>query len=87
MGQHIDRGALPCILISIFLMLLALPAWGADKQKDEETLKNAATVLQEAINSKTIPSNLLVKSKCVLVLPNVKKFGLGIGGSGGRGVR
>lgn len=84
-GQHIERRALPCFLISIFLMLLVLPAWGANKQKDEETLKNAVTVLQGAINSNTIPSNLLAKAKCVLVLPNVKKFGLGVGGSGGRG--
>jgi len=37
------------------------------------------------LNSKAVPTDLLEKAECVIVLPNVKKFGFGIGGSGGRG--
>jgi lipid-binding SYLF domain-containing protein len=66
-------------------MFLALPAWCGDKEKDQETIKNATTVLQDMLSSKAVPADLLAKADCVIVLPNVKKFGFGIGGSGGRG--
>lgn len=73
------------ILTSVLTLVLIVPAWGGDKQKDEDTLKNAAVVLQEVLNGNKIPSDVLAKSNCVIVLPNVKKFGVGIGASGGRG--
>lgn len=67
------------------VLLLILPALAADKQKDEETLRRANLVLQDMLNSKNIPPDLLSKANCVLILPGVKKFGFGVGGSGGRG--
>ena len=84
-GRRIRKSPLPRFLICVVALLLTLPAWGGDKEKDEETLKNATSVLQEAIDSGKIPTSLLDKAKCVIVLPNVKKFGIGVGGSGGRG--
>src|SRR5439155_6830834 len=68
-----------------FIVLVILPVWGADKAKDEETLRNAATVLQGMIEGNGVPQDVLVRADCVIVLPSVKKFGFGIGGSGGRG--
>ena len=73
------------VLTSLVVILLALPAWSGSKEKDNETIKNATTVLQDMLNSKSVPTDLLEKAECVIVLPNVKKFGFGIGGSGGRG--
>jgi lipid-binding SYLF domain-containing protein len=73
------------LVISISLALFILPAWGADKSKDEETLRNAATVLQGMIDDNNVPQDVLARADCVIVLPNVKKFGFGVGGSGGRG--
>jgi len=73
------------LLTSVLLIVLAVPAWSANKSKDEETLKNASTVLSAMIESKSVPSDLLDRAKCVVVLPGVKKFGFGVGGSGGRG--
>ena len=67
------------------LLLLVLPLFAADKQKDEDTLREANLVLQDMLNSKDISPTLLSKADCVLILPNVKKFGVGIAGSGGRG--
>jgi lipid-binding SYLF domain-containing protein len=84
-GEQIAMKALLCFLSSIILIVLTKPAWGGDKEKDEETLKNAATVLQSMLGDSNIPAGLLTKADCVIVLPNVKKFGIGIGGSGGRG--
>jgi SH3 domain-containing YSC84-like protein 1 len=72
-------------LISMFVVSLALPAWAGSKAKDEETLRNAANVLQTMLSDQNIPSDVIAKANCIIVLPNVKKFAFGIGGSGGRG--
>ncbi len=64
---------------------LAAPCLAGDKEKDEETFKNATAVLEGMLTGNTVPADVIAKSQCVLVLPNVKKFGIGIGGSGGRG--
>jgi lipid-binding SYLF domain-containing protein len=79
------RKALPYFLASIVMLLLILPVLAADKQKDEETLRKANLLLQDMLNSKDISPTLLSKADCVLILPGVKKFGFGVGGSGGRG--
>src|SRR5208282_5109436 len=60
-------------------------AWGADKESDEETLRNAATVLQAMLSDKSIPSSLIAKADCIVVLPSVKKAAFLLGGTGGRG--
>jgi SH3 domain-containing YSC84-like protein 1 len=82
---RIARRALPGFVTCIVMLLLILPAWAANEEKDEETFQKAAAVLQEMLNGNNVPADVLVKASCVMVLPNVKKFGVGIGGSGGRG--
>jgi SH3 domain-containing YSC84-like protein 1 len=72
-------------LTSLVLVLLSLPAWGADKGDDEETLRNAAAVLQAMLSDKHISSSLIADANCIVVLPSVKKAAFLIGGSGGRG--
>ena len=67
------------------MLFLILPVLAADKEKDEDTLRNANLVLQDMISSKDISQASLSKANCVLILPGVKKFGFGVGGSGGRG--
>ena len=67
------------------MVLLILPALAADKEKDEDTLKQANIVLNDMLNDKNISLEALAKADCVMILPGVKKFGVGIGGSGGRG--
>lgn len=59
--------------------------FAGDRQKDEDTLQQANIVLNDMLNDKNIPSDLLAKADCVMILPGVKKFGFGVGGSGGRG--
>ena len=75
--------ALPGVIV-LFLLSIA-PAWGADKTKDEETIGNATTVLTAMLSSKSVPADVIAKANCVIVLPNVKKFSVGVGGHGGRG--
>ena len=72
-------------LVGLLIVALALPCLAGDKEKDEETFKNATAVLDGMLTGNTVPADVISKADCVVVLPNVKKFGIGIGGSGGRG--
>jgi SH3 domain-containing YSC84-like protein 1 len=73
------------LVMMALIMLSTLPAWGGDKTKDEETIGNATNVLTAMLSSKEVPADVIAKADCVMVVPNYKKFGFGIGGSGGRG--
>jgi SH3 domain-containing YSC84-like protein 1 len=77
--------AVRCLLMSLVLSVVTIPLWAASKTNDEETLRNAATVLQAMLSSKSVPDSVLAKADCIIILPNVKKFAVGIGGTGGRG--
>ena len=71
--------------ISLLIAVIAPPALGQKKEQDR--VSNAGTVMQEIVNiPDDIPQDVLDKADCVVVLPSVLKFALGIGGSYGRGV-
>jgi lipid-binding SYLF domain-containing protein len=74
-----------CLLISLVLSVVTMPLWAASKSNDEETLRNAATVLQAMLSSNSVPASVLAKAECIIILPSVKKFAVGVGGTGGRG--
>ncbi|HXY06732.1 MAG TPA: lipid-binding SYLF domain-containing protein [Terriglobales bacterium] len=83
--QYARRGVMACFLVLTLVFLVALPAWSASEEKDQQTLKDSAQVLEEMLNGNSIPPDLISKAECVIVMPNVKKFSVGIGGTGGRG--
>src|SRR5271155_4973949 len=74
------------LLVGMGLVVaLALPAFAQDKEQDR--VENAGKVMQEIIGiPDNIPQSVLDKADCVVVLPSVLKFAIGIGGSYGRGV-
>jgi SH3 domain-containing YSC84-like protein 1 len=72
-------------LVFMLLFTLALPVSAGDKEKDEDTLKDAAIVLREMLTNKNLPRDVVAKAYCIIVLPNVKKFAVGFSGTGGRG--
>lgn len=76
---------LPYFLLATLSFAISLPIFAGDKEKDEETLKNAAAVLEEMTKSDAISPSTLAKADCVLIMPAVKKGGFIIGGGGGRG--
>jgi lipid-binding SYLF domain-containing protein len=73
------------LFAALFLILTTLPVYGATKADDEQSIRNATAVLQAMLSSKEVPASVLAKADCVLILPSVKKFAVGVGGSGGRG--
>ena len=67
------------------LAALALPAYA--QEKEGQRVEEAGTAMKEILNAPdSIPQDVLDKADCVVVLPSVKKFAIGIGGSYGRGV-
>ena len=64
---------------------LASPVWA--QNKEQQRVENSGTVMKEILNApESIPQGVLDKADCVVVLPSVVKFAIGIGGSYGRGV-
>ncbi len=68
--------------------MIAFAGSTASAQKDEnKRIQIAGQVMVEILNvPDDIPQDLLNKAECVIVLPSVKKFAFGFGGSYGRGV-
>lgn len=76
-------------LVALFCVALLLPslAFAANDEKEADRVKEAGEVLKEIIDiPDDIPKDLFDRAECVIVLPSVKKFAIGIGGSYGRGV-
>lgn len=54
---------------------------------ETERLESSAQALEEILDiPDALPKELLNKAECVAVMPSVKKFALGVGGSYGKGV-
>ncbi len=71
--------------IAILLALGVLPACA--REKENKRVANAGRVMSELLRiPDNIPSDLLQKAECVIVLPSVLKFAIGVGGSYGRGL-
>jgi len=73
------------ILIGVCLVFaLVLPAFAQEKEQDR--VENAGKVLKEILDAPdSIPQSVLNRARCVVILPSVLKFAIGIGGSYGRG--
>ncbi len=72
-------------LILAAFSLLGLPVSAQNKEADR--VENAGKVLKEILNAPdSIPQSVLDKADCIVILPSVLKFAIGIGGSYGRGV-
>ncbi len=72
------------------LVALVLTAWplanGKADTKEQERLQNCGAVLGDILNvPDNIPTNLMDKAECVIIIPSVIKAAFGIGGSYGRG--
>src|SRR5271169_4691150 len=78
------------LCLSVALLGLAFPTLvkaADDKAKEEQRVTESGNVMKELTNADNgIPTGLLNKSECVIVLPSVKKAGFIVGASYGRGV-
>jgi SH3 domain-containing YSC84-like protein 1 len=66
-------------------ILMSLSAFG--QQKEQDRVANAEKVMQEILAiPDDIPQSVIDKAECIVVLPSVLKFAIGVRGSYGRGV-
>src|SRR6185437_11330008 len=81
--------------IVMLMLLLAIVAFGQSGDQKEgkgsterERIKESGDVLKQILDmpDKGVPKSVLDGSKCVIVLPSVKKAAFGVGASYGRGV-
>ena len=70
-------------LISIFL---TSPVFAASESREQKRIAACGQVFKEIMDIPDgIPKDLLNKAECVIVIPTVLKFALGVGGDFGRG--
>jgi len=66
-------------IVTGLLIVVALPA--GEQKKEEERVGNAGKVMKEILAAPdSIPQSVLDKADCVVVLPSVVKFAIGLGG-------
>jgi SH3 domain-containing YSC84-like protein 1 len=71
------------LLVALYV---GFPAWAMDQSKEQKRLEACGRVLKEVLTIPDgIPKVLLNKAECVIVIPSVLKFAIGIGGDYGRG--
>ncbi len=78
-------------VLIVVALFAALPLGQSEDQKgstERDRVKDSGQVLKEILDApdKGIPKSVMDGSKCVIILPSVKKVAIGIGGSYGRGV-
>ena len=72
--------------LSVLLAVLFGSAFAQAESKEAERLRESGQVLKEVLDiPDNIPEDLIGRAECVIVIPSVKKFAIGIGGSYGRG--
>src|ERR1700730_12336223 len=71
----------------VVAIFLAFPAFAANESREQKRMEACGQVFKEIMDIPDgIPKDLLNKAECVIVIPSVLKFAIGIGGDFGRGV-
>jgi len=75
-----QRNAMNKIVLGFGLSaVLVLPASG--QEKEEERVANAGMVIKEIVDiPDDVPQDVIDKADCIVILPSVIKFAIGIGG-------
>src|SRR5260370_7610384 len=72
--------------VLVVAMFLACSTFATNESRDQKRLETCGQVFKEILNIPDgIPKDLLNKAECVIVIPSVLKFAIGIGGDFGRG--
>src|SRR5437879_12916985 len=74
--------------VSVFVIaiFLACPTFAANESREQKRLAACGQVFKEVLDIPDgIPKDLLNKAECVIVIPSVLKFAIGVGGDFGRG--
>lgn len=82
----INKRTVVLTMVGLGLIISSI-AIAEDNAKEQERVKESGNVIRELANADSgIPTGLLNKAECVIVLPSVKKAGFIVGAQYGRGV-
>ena len=72
------------LIVGLLSLIIVTPALlAADSSNEQERLASSAEAVEEILNMPdALPKELLNKAECVVIMPSVKKFALGVGGRG-----
>jgi lipid-binding SYLF domain-containing protein len=86
--QFLAVAYIASITLAVLCLLMPVSAFAADEaQKEDQRVTQSGEVLDALANSKSgIPTDLLNKSECVIILPSVKKGGFIIAAQYGKGL-
>jgi lipid-binding SYLF domain-containing protein len=74
------------LFLAMFLIVSTASAESKEARKQEERLQEAGVVMSEVLSMPdTIPHHILDRTKCVVVVPSVRKAAFVVGASYGRG--
>jgi lipid-binding SYLF domain-containing protein len=67
-------------------ILMSCPVFAGEESREQKRLETCGQVFKEIMDIPDgIPKDLLNKAECVIVIPSVLKFAIGVGGDFGRG--
>src|ERR1700731_5234176 len=82
LGSRVMRKTIVIVVASF----LACPTFAAGESREQKRLESCGQVFKEIMDIPDgIPKGLLNKAECVIVIPSVLKFAIGVGGDFGRG--
>jgi SH3 domain-containing YSC84-like protein 1 len=74
------------LLVALLLIVSTVSAETRETRKQEDRLKDAGVVMSEVLSMPdTIPHHVLDRTKCVVIVPSVRKAAFVVGASYGRG--
>src|SRR2546430_15872683 len=74
------------VSVLVIAIFLACPTFAANESREKKRLELCGQVFKEVLDIPDgIPKDLLNKAECVIVIPSVLKFAIGVGGDFGRG--
>jgi lipid-binding SYLF domain-containing protein len=85
---HFNLICMASIALALLCLFVPVLTFAEEKgEHEQQRVTQSGQALDELVNSKSgIPTNLLNKSECVIILPSVKKGGFIIAGQYGKGL-
>lgn len=78
--------AIKSIKLGVLGLMMSAVSVNAQEKQDEKIVKATAVLKDFAAMREDIPSQLMQKAEGIVIIPNLVKAGLGIGGQRGKGV-
>lgn len=85
--RYRDKKGMALLTMTVLCLMASGTAIAQKGEKEQDRVKDAGYVMKEQLNARPgIPTGVLNKAECVIVLPSMRKAGFILAGSYGRGI-